>query len=105
MELNLELGKHRPANLWLQDLPPARFESDQVLEFSISAAGTPLKTKRQGALEVVVPIGPRAMYGLLGGSRCHAFEDSVMHCRSPSVRGLRLALWHAFLIEDPQKWR
>ena len=63
----LNLGKHRQARVWLGELPNATYPSVKTLTHTI-AAGRESKTGlRLAAIEVYVPLGPRSMYGLLGG--------------------------------------
>ena len=63
----LDLGKHRRARVWVGELPAIASVTDRVLSTSIEVEGQGLTASRIAAVEVVVPLGPRAMYGLLGG--------------------------------------
>jgi hypothetical protein len=65
MKLSLDLGKCRQVNVWLHDLPDAGFEGEERTEIILPAAKASFV--RRGALEMLVPIGGRLIYGLLGG--------------------------------------
>lgn len=63
----LELGKHRRARVWIGELPDVACPSVKTLTHTIAADGEPQNGLRLAAIEVFVPLGPRSMYGLLGG--------------------------------------
>ncbi|NJK91118.1 MAG: hypothetical protein HC904_04360 [Blastochloris sp.] len=62
----VDLGKYRKARIWLNELPDASCPTGVTQEISVSAKGESVMAKR-AAVEVFVPLGPRSMYGLLGG--------------------------------------
>jgi hypothetical protein len=62
----LDLGKHRKARVWLNELPDVGPLIGAVQELEISATSQSVQANR-AAVEVFVPLGPRSMYGLLGG--------------------------------------
>ena len=68
MLLNLELGKTSRATVWLNELPAASFHSAKVIETKLATpiARNPLRSS--AAIELFIVIGPRQMYGLLGGT-------------------------------------
>ena len=63
----LELGKYRRARVWIGNLPDAACPSVKTLTHTIAAGGELQNGLRLAAIEVFVPLGPRSMYGLLGG--------------------------------------
>ena len=63
---SLELGKHRKARVWINQLPDASFVPSVVAKVVISTDGTSGQGNIQAAIELFIPLGPRAMYGLLG---------------------------------------
>lgn len=63
----LELGKHRRARVWIGELPDAACPSVKTLTHTIAADRESQHGLRMAAIEVFVPLGPRSMYGLLGG--------------------------------------
>jgi hypothetical protein len=63
----LELGKHRRARVWIGELPDATYPSLKTLTHTIATDRESLHGLRMAAIEVFVPLGPRSMYGLLGG--------------------------------------
>lgn len=63
----INLGKHQKARVWIDDLPPIDYPSSRIVTHVIPAhkcRGTPI---RRVAIELFVPLGPRSMYGLIGG--------------------------------------
>lgn len=57
---------HRQARVWIDDLPPASFDADEVYE-QIILSGKPIFSEtRRVAIELLVPKGARVLYGLLG---------------------------------------
>jgi hypothetical protein len=63
----LELGMHRRARVWIGDLPDAMCPPVGTLTHTIAAGRETQNGLRLAAIEVLVPLGPRSMYGLLGG--------------------------------------
>ena len=63
----LELGKHRRARVWIGELPDTACPSVKILTHTIAADRKSQHGLRLAAIEVFVPLGPRSMYGLLGG--------------------------------------
>jgi len=63
----LELGKYRQARVWLEELPDASYPSVKTFTHTIAADRESRSGLRSAAIEVYVPVGPRSMYGLLGG--------------------------------------
>jgi len=64
---NLALGKHRQARVWIGELPNAACSSIEILNHSVAAKSRSQTELTLVAIEVYVPLGPRSMYGLLGG--------------------------------------
>jgi hypothetical protein len=63
----LHLGKIRHARVWIEELPDAAYPAIKVLTHTIAAGAASRNILRLAAIEVFVPLGPRWMYGLLGG--------------------------------------
>lgn len=63
----LELGKYRRARVWTGELPDVACPSIKTLTQTIAADKKLQNGLRLAAIEVFVPLGPRSMYGLLGG--------------------------------------
>jgi hypothetical protein len=63
----LELGKDRRARVWLGELPDAACPTVRTLTHTIAAGRESQNFVELAAIEVFVPLGPRSMYGLLGG--------------------------------------
>lgn len=69
----LELGKYRRARVWIGELPDVACPPVKTLTHTIAASRESRNELRLAAIEVFVPLGPRSMYGLLGGQ----FESSA----------------------------
>jgi hypothetical protein len=63
----LQLGKHRQARFWIGELPDVACPSVKTLTHTIAADREPRNGLTLAAIEVFVHLGPRSMYGLLGG--------------------------------------
>jgi hypothetical protein len=63
----LNLPLHRKARIWFAELPQAEFAADETYEIIMPGAKSPPNNIRRAAVELLIPTGPRAMYGLLGG--------------------------------------
>jgi hypothetical protein len=64
---NLTLDRHRKARVWLDDLPEAAFNADQVIRFTVPATNSAAGIQRIAAIELMTPRGGMIMYALLGG--------------------------------------
>lgn len=64
--IELQLAQHRKARVWLNELPDARTTSAKVSERSVQGGKTVFEGVRRAAIEILIPRGPRALYGLLG---------------------------------------
>jgi hypothetical protein len=73
--ITLDLGKHRRARIWTEELPRIPIAIDQMVSLSIPVSRHSLALPKIAAVEVIVPLGARAMYGLLGGSITPAYSD------------------------------
>jgi hypothetical protein len=70
----LDLGKYRKARVWIGTLPDAAYSPREVIT-RVFSAGAGMRTEtRAVAIEILVPLGPRSMYGLLG---CHFNPDRM----------------------------
>lgn len=63
----LDIGKQRRARVWIGDLPDVACQPLRKVTYSTDAIGARTTGPRMAAIEVLVPLGPRSMYGLLGG--------------------------------------
>lgn len=61
-----DLEKFKKARVWIDELPQCEFTSPQVLKHTVSAAKGRETTIRRAAVELLVPLGPRSMYALIG---------------------------------------
>src|SRR6185312_7521099 len=62
----LQLTQQRKARIWLNELPDARTKFPVIGERSMDSGKRVIAGVRRAALEVLIPRGPRALYGLLG---------------------------------------
>lgn len=56
------------ARIWLDELPDWKYEVAQVEEQHLPVCGRRKKGLRSAAIEMVLPVGPMAMYGALGAT-------------------------------------
>ena len=63
----LELGKYRRARVWIGDLPHVAYAAQKTLIQNFVANRHLIYEPRETAVEILVPLGARSMYGLLGG--------------------------------------
>jgi hypothetical protein len=63
----LDLGKHRQARIWTGDVPDASYPPIDEMRRSVLAGRSAQDGFKLAAIEVLVPLGGRSMYGLLGG--------------------------------------
>lgn len=61
----LQLGRHRKARIWIDELPDANIRAVSAHKASLPINGT-APNVRFIACELYVPLGPRSLYGLLG---------------------------------------
>lgn len=62
----LNLTQHRKARVWLAEFPEARVEFEAASERVVETDAMPLDEVRRAGVEILIPRGPRALYGLLG---------------------------------------
>ncbi|MFT3848688.1 MAG: hypothetical protein QM739_08395 [Propionivibrio sp.] len=60
------LGKSKKARVWIDELPDTIDTLGTACEITMSGTRESMLAM-QAAVEVLVPLGPRSMYGLLGG--------------------------------------
>ena len=66
MMRSLRLSRHRRANVWLDEPPPAGFTETSVLTRTVKPSSAADATRPVVGIELTVPGGARASYGLLG---------------------------------------
>jgi hypothetical protein len=62
-----DLEKFKRARVWLNDLPPCEYASSKVLTHIFPASNSRKANVHRAAIEILVPLGPRSMYALIGG--------------------------------------
>ncbi len=60
------LGFHRKVRIWINELPPAKYEIFQTIRCILRAERTMKIERTCAAIELLVPRGGRIEYGLLG---------------------------------------
>lgn len=68
----LQLAKHQKARVWLNELPDSSYASSEVISYAVRANATEETWVTRAAVELLIPLGGRSMYGLIGGE----FEPS-----------------------------
>ena len=66
MKFSLKLDFHRIARVWLDELLPAMFKPDKILEHLFVPKPSLSTCFCKAAVELLVPKGPIGVYGLLG---------------------------------------
>lgn len=89
----LDLGHHRKLNVWLDELPEIRYRAVRVHEQRYAAERQESADVRRAALEILVPRGGRAQYGLLGGEFEPATSDQFIVRLALSDRHERHIPW------------
>ena len=64
--ISLNLGLHREVRVWLNELPELSYPIADVVERSIRTKAPVAATVRRAAVEMLIPTGGFAQYGLLG---------------------------------------
>ncbi len=64
----LNLGLHCKINVWLEELPDITYSVESVCERRYSVQRRENAREMRAAVELLLPRGGRAQYGLLGGS-------------------------------------
>ncbi len=63
---NITLDFHIQARVWLQDYPGIIYGAADVIEREVGSGLAKKTGDKQAALEIIIPVGPRFLYGLLG---------------------------------------
>jgi hypothetical protein len=63
----LDLEKSKRARVWLDDLPSCGYMASNVLTHIVPASNAGRVSVHRAAIELLVPLGPRSMYALIGG--------------------------------------
>lgn len=73
----LPLPRHRRANVWLDEAPPADFVASSVLTRLVKPKNVVDASRRIAAVEMMIPYGPMPAYALLGGELAGADVDGL----------------------------
>lgn len=68
MMLTMHPGRYTSFRVWIGELPNAEFSSSRRLTRIVPAANGPRRDSRVAAVEVSRCVGPRYIYGLIGGT-------------------------------------
>jgi hypothetical protein len=72
MKHSIELSRHRRANVWLDEAPPAAYTAAFVVTKVVVPKVAIHAARRIAGVEVRIPHGPMASYALLGGELVEA---------------------------------
>lgn len=64
--ITLNLSYHRKMRVWLGELPPLKYPVVDSLERTLKARRSQIYNRKSAAVEMLIPKGGRAIYGLLG---------------------------------------
>jgi len=74
---SFQLSRHRRANVWLDESPPAEFMASSMLTRIVKPKKIVDVSQRIAAIELYIPHGPFASYALLGGELVHSDVDGL----------------------------
>ena len=77
MRYSLELSRRRRANIWLDEAPPATFKASSELTRIVKPKIRIASSRKLAAIELNVPHGPMASYGLLGAELIDADVEGL----------------------------
>jgi hypothetical protein len=66
--IDLNLDRYKKARVWVGELPELSYDVLQVEERRLAAQGGMLAEVRCAAVELLIPTGPRSLYGALGAT-------------------------------------
>jgi hypothetical protein len=72
-----DLPQYRHVRVWLDEAPPAAFSASSVVTRVVKPKVIAAATRRVAGIEMNVPHGPRASYGLLGADLVAADVDGL----------------------------
>jgi hypothetical protein len=72
-----ELSHHRRANVWLDEAPPAEFTASSFVTRMVAPKVVVEAARTVVGVELSIPHGPRASYGLLGAELVEADMDGL----------------------------
>jgi hypothetical protein len=72
-----ELSRHRRANVWLDEAPPASFAASSTLTRVVKPKTVVGAFRTIAAVEINIPHGPTASYGLLGAELVASTTDGL----------------------------
>jgi hypothetical protein len=72
---SFQLSRHRRANVWLDEKPPAEFMASSTLAQMVHPKKIVGVSRRIAAIELMIPHGPFPSYALLGGELTHSEVD------------------------------
>jgi hypothetical protein len=64
--IDLNLDRYKKARVWVGELPKLSYDVLQVEQRRLEAEGSILAEVRCAAVELLIPTGPRSLYGALG---------------------------------------
>jgi len=88
MRRSFELSHYRRANVWLDEAPPAEFTATSVVTRHVRPEMVVDASRRIAGVEIYIPYGPRASYGLLGADLVEADVDGLEIVVSVNMVGL-----------------
>lgn len=76
--LDLSLSQHRRARVWLMEQLPARLVDGTPLERVVPGGAKAEESIRMAAVEILIPKGGHALYGLLGAEITPASNRQIL---------------------------
>lgn len=75
--ITLNLSDYRKARVWLGELPDIIYPVAEIVETTLGTKNVAVAEIRRAAIEMFVPKGGRAVYGLLGAEFSPANTDKL----------------------------
>lgn len=102
--ISLQLSNHRKARIWLANLPDARVSTTKILDRSVQGGPLTFEGTRRAVIEILIPRGPRSLYGLLGAElhTANKSENLVIHVLTSHESGRPFTSSIALASEETQ---
>jgi hypothetical protein len=94
------LSRHRRANVWLDEAPPADFTASSMVTRMVMPKVVVHPSRRIAGIEINIPHGPRASYALLGAELVDSDVDGLEVIVSVGAEGLPFAPSLALKSDD-----
>lgn len=74
---SFELSRFRRANVWINEVPPAEFMAVSIVRRTLKPKATINATSQKVGVEIYIPHGSKASYGVLGAELVESETDGL----------------------------